>query len=285
MDFYNQDIIKNDYFYYPFSIITYNNIKSITSLGYQGLFSKKHFSKQDLINFTHTIESFCIKENIITEFIRYNPYFENYKIMKDIYPIDYAIDFYSIEVSKPFNLYLQQRTIRLRNAMNKTKPLSIKINNAIRESIIHNALHYKNDFFHNNTSLENLILSKNAILLQAYIDNTEIAASLFLIIDNIAYYIANFSTNENKKYSANVFLLMEFYKYALKNNIEFIGLGGGLNNNDSLAKFKEQFSTHIYPIYHSKIIRNMDIFNKIEKTSNYFPPYLENISISSLIKS
>ena len=146
-------------------------------------------------------------------------------------------------------------------------------------------MQYKNDFFHDSLSLNNLILSKNAILLQAYIDSNEIAASLFLRIDNIAYYIANFSINEGKLYSANVFLLMEFYKYALKNNIKFIGLGGGLKNNDSLAKFKEQFSTHIYPIYHSKIIRNREIFNKIEKTSDYFPPYLDSISINSLIES
>ncbi len=275
--FYNQKLIENNIFYYPFSLIKYKNYISMHSIGYQGIFPKKEFTKADINNFLQLIRKYCKDNNILVEFIRFNPFFDNHNIVKNFLPIEYANDFLSIKIDDYEN-YIKTRPVRYRNALKKTKNLELKIN--IKNSIIINALKYRNDFINSDKTIYDLINNKLAVLFSAYINNNEIASSLFLIIDNIAYYIANYSTNDAKEYNSNVYLINEFYKYAVENNIDFIGLGGGINKKDSLWKFKEQFATHTMKIYHSKITHN-DIYNdiKMQYKSDYFPAYLNDVNI------
>ncbi len=279
---YNQIVIKKDNSRIPFSIVEYNNLRSLISIGYQGPISLNSSINAD--NLLSEIKNTALKNNIVTVFIRYNPVLENHLLFKNIIPIETASSCFIIDTKNDFDNYLNKRPPRLLSIL-KSKPKSnIRTNIHIEKSIIKNALIYNNEYINSIENIKHLINSELAVLIQAFNEDEEIAASIFLKNSNSTIYALNYSSEKGKKEYANIFILMHFIEYAFSSGIDAIYLGAGLNDNDSLALFKKQFSTHTNNVYHSKLIINKSVYNKYNNGNNYFPSWLEKKSIPSLIQ-
>jgi lipid II:glycine glycyltransferase (peptidoglycan interpeptide bridge formation enzyme) len=168
-----------------------------------------------------------------------------------------------------------------------SKPIKDAVSISKEIGLIEEALEFKNEFFCDNNSLTSLIESQFAVQMTYSVNNLEIASSLFIVSKDSAYYIANVSSDMGKHLGANVVLLFEFYKYAFNNGIKYIGLGGGVEENDSLSLFKKQFSTRVLKTNHLKLIHNEELFYKLNenKKEGYFPPYLEDVNILKITQT
>ncbi len=280
---YKQIVIEKSGLEIPFSIIEYNNLRSLVSIGYQGhTFTDSNI---DTNNFLSEMKNTALRNDIITIFIRYNPVIVNHQLFENIIPIELLSSCLLIDTKIDFENYINERPSRLLNIIkNKHKP-NIKTNIDIDKSIIKNALIYNNEYINDIEDMKQLINNDLAVLVQAFDNDEEIAASLFIRNDMSAVYALNYSSVKGKKQYANIFILMYFIEYAFNSSIDIIYLGAGVDNNDSLALFKKQFATYISDVYHSKLIINKPVYDKYNKGNNYFPSWLENKSIPSLISN
>ena len=280
---YKQIVIKKSGLEIPFSIIEYNDLRSLVSIGYQG--HTVTGSSTDADNFLSEIKNTALKNDIITIFIRYNPILLNHQLFENIIPVELASSCLLIDTKIDFENYINERPSRLLNIIkNKHKP-NIKTNIDIGKSIIKNALIYNNEYINDIEDIKRLINNDLAVLIQAYDNNEEIAASLFIRNNESAVYALNHSSEKGKKQYANIFILMYFIEYAFNSSINMIYLGAGVDNNDSLVLFKKQFATYISDVYHSKLIINKPVYDKYNNGNNYFPSWLENKNIPSLISN
>ncbi|MGE3063864.1 MAG: hypothetical protein AB7T10_09585 [bacterium] len=282
IDFYGQHTIETDNFLYPFLIIDYDGILSISSLGYQGPLWKKPPGMVEIEEFVSLRADFVKKSKIVCEFARFNPIISNHINLDGLYSFSTSSSFFVIDVNKPPENYLNDLPVRARSVIRKDCSCDMRISKEM--GIIQNSLIHSNDFYYDNKTLDDAVKSSFAVQIVCGLNGEEVAASLFFASDDTAYYIANASNSTGKRIGANVRIMYEFYKYAYENKIKQIGLGGGLADGDNLSIFKKQFSTRTLLTRHLKLIHNEELYFKASdnKKEGYFPPYLLNKSLLKL---
>jgi len=280
--FYRQNKIETDSFIYPFMLIVYNGLKSISSLGYQGPLWKREPGMLEVEEFFSSRMDFIHKNNIVCEFIRFNPFLENHIPLKGLFNIQESSSFYVIDVKSSPEEYLSSLPNRTRAILSKHLKDTAIISKSV--GLLESALKYKNEFFYDINSLTSLVKSDFAVQMTYLVNDFEVASSLFFVSDYSAYYIANSSSEKGKQYGANAIIIYNFYKYAFNKGFKHIGLGGGINENDSLSLFKKQFANSILKTNHLKLIHNEEIYYKANKNKRerFFPPYLENTNLLKL---
>lgn len=87
-----------------------------------------------------------------------------------------------------------------------------------------------------------------------------------------------YSCYSNAIKDSNRIMLLKLYEYGISNKFEEILLGGGISENDSLARFKEGMGGTAVPCTVYKFIFNEDSYNFLSKSrptqqSNYFPSF------------
>lgn len=279
LDYFRLTVISTDNIIYPFALIDYNGIKSISSIGYQGPLCINEVSLEERELFLSLLDAFASENQIENHFIRYNPILQNHIPFNDSLPSVDSVDFLFIRTTGQYSEYLQHRPARYRNALSSSNSVILKTDMRAEESVITNALKYRNEFFRNPAGIQSAIVSGIAVLYSAMINGKEEAASLFFRNSNSAYYILNYSTDAGKKAHANVFLLNEFINHAFKSDIEYVGLGGGITGKDSLYTFKEQFSNCNSFTFHSRLSgRRKPVLN-----TGFFPDYLKDVFLPNFI--
>ena len=60
-------------------------------------------------------------------------------------------------------------------------------------------------------------------------------------------------------------------------SVKYLNLGGGINNNDGLEKFKISFNGDQRKIFSFKMISDKKIYNKFSENfkNDYFPPFMK----------
>ncbi|EAJ2879870.1 hypothetical protein A0X34_01090 [Campylobacter coli] len=130
-------------------------------------------------------------------------------------------------------------------------------------------------YFFSEEYFEKLFNFRESIILKASLDNKTLAFASFFLCGDFSYY--HLSANSLKS-NANAALLDFFFEYACKNDCKFCFLGGGIQNEDTLFKFKEKFSTLRANFYVGGMIFdkiNFDFLNK-NFTNKYFLKYRFN---------
>ena len=114
-----------------------------------------------------------------------------------------------------------------------------------------------------------------SVILKASLNNEILAYASFFLCGDFSYY--HLSANILKS-NANAALLDFFFEYASNNNSKFCFLGGGVQDNDTLYKFKEKFSILRASYYLGGMIfdkKNFDLLNK-NLINKYFLKYRFN---------
>ena len=279
LDFYSLHVIEENSFFYPFLLIEHNGFKSMSSLGYQGPFWKRVPGLLEIEEFVASRAEFIREHDIVCEFIRFNPFLENQSLLMQIYNIERSSVFYMIDVNEDPEKYFKSLPNRTRTIISKSSEDCVFVSKKV--GILERSLEFGNEFFRDVDSIKHIVESEFAIQLVYMLNNVEEASSLFFVSEDNAYYIANVSSETGKNRGANVALLLEFYKYALKKNIKRIGLGGGVTDGDSLSIFKKQFSTREARTLHMKLIHNEGLYFKANenKKEGFFPPYLNGLNL------
>ncbi|EIA3467560.1 hypothetical protein K7E24_001787, partial [Campylobacter coli] len=117
-------------------------------------------------------------------------------------------------------------------------------------------------YFFSEEYFEKLFDFKESIILKASLDNKVLAFASFFLCGDFSYY--HLSANSLKS-NANAALLDFFFEYANKNACQFCFLGDGVQDEDTLFKFKEKFSTLRADFYVGGMVfdkENFDFLNK-----------------------
>lgn len=248
--------------------------------GYGGIYcsvNDKNFIKEALEN----LKLKAVEQNIIAFFIRFHLFDENLKNYHYLLPF-FTKNKETIIVNTNENIenIRTNYSSRIRSYIKKARK-EINIEFAQKKDYkdffkLYTHTMQRNNadkfYFFNERYFEKLFNFKESIILKASLDNKILAFASFFLCGDFSYY--HLSANSLKS-NANAALLDFFFEYANQNACKFCFLGGGVQNEDTLFKFKEKFSTLRANFYVGGMIFNKEEFDFLNKnfTNKYFLKY------------
>ena len=273
--------------------IKYPYIDIVTPYAFSGpLYQFNDISNKKLLvkEFDDYFSKFCINNNIVSEYVQFNPWITDINLMKEYYDVEFRDKIVGIDLSKNDLLY-DEFNARRRRAIRNAEKNNVEFGIDYEGKMIDEFLRLYNYTIDKYEVIDYYKFDKKFImsLFEEIKGNIYIAYCMYkgqyssicivLTSNNYAhYYLA--SHDPNLKHSNSGSLLI--YKIAEKEKLEGrkIFILGGADGN--LLEFKQTF-THdcYYDYYIGKKIRNMIIYNDLVKEngnydSNYFPLYRAN---------
>ena len=273
-----------------------------TPYGYSGpLFNNT--TDQDIIAFWKKVDKWYIKNNVVTEFIRFNLE-NNYKHYSGhLIP---SLSNIKGEISDFDTLWVSFKQ-KVRNNYRKAEKslLTCQLNSGIISQEILNSFYHiyiktmtrntaSKNYFYKKDYFENLVkYHPDKILIAIVYKELAPVSSEFIIINNgTLYSYLGGTLSEYFETRPNDFLKIEIMKWAIKNNKKHYVLGGGRKDFDGLYKYKKSFfpkDNDVIFYTGRKIINESFYYNllkdiEIEYTDtnsllldskNYFPKYNE----------
>lgn len=279
--------INNELILYPFLINainalgyklqeTYYDIQG--AYGYNGIVSSTN--NQKFVNqFYVFFNQFCLHNNIVAEFTRFNPIIENHHLADSAYEISKNRKTLIINLKDSYeNIWMNSYSTTNRNIIRKTisNNLVANIYTDLDQIIRFKDLYYEtmtnvdaNKYYFFNENYFKSLVNDNVdrvFLFTVEKDEKLVSSILILIYKNYAHYHLSGRTMEYSKLNANNFLLNEAVKFAMDKNCTIFHLGGGRGNeeNDQLLKFKANFSKSEKYFFIGKKIFNTDIYTAIQ---------------------
>ncbi|MGN0151061.1 MAG: GNAT family N-acetyltransferase [Wujia sp.] len=231
---------------------------------------------------------FCQKNNIIAEYIRFDPWNTDENFFSRVYNVKSHGFSYCHRLQEDF--FMTQYSSKRRNQIRKAINNGVKIDFSQDSEKVKVLLElYKYTAEKHNISdyytldLEFLeryfeILKGNVYLGIAYWEDIPIAAAMFLNGGDIFHYHFSASHPDYTDLNAISLLLMEAAKVGQRDGCKLMDLGGATPGS-GLEIFKRSLtkSDEIYPCYIGTKIRNKEIYNKLVELNgcnkDRFPEY------------
>ena len=229
-------------------------------------------------------EKWCLKNNIVSEFVRFHPVLENHLCASayDVIPLGNTV---SLDLSSPETIWANI-TSKNRNVIRKAQKNSIKIYNGRYPEIygifreIYNSTMDKDNadsyYYFSPEFYESVCddLPHNAQVFYAVMDGKVIAASIMLMTNGRMNYHLSGSVREYANLAPSNLLLYEAALWGCANGYKSLYLGGGVGSGeDSLFKFKKSFyRLDDLPRFHiGKKIFNEELYNYLISLRNDLP--------------
>ncbi len=249
--------------------------------GYNGVLTNS-YDPVFIDSFYNSFSEFCSNNNIIAEFTRFNPLLGNYKfsekhmnVFKDRETValdltrDYSDIWENEYSSKNRNIIRKARKMGYTSEVLRNPPETeierfITIYNSNMQMV--NATNYyffNRDFFKNTFNL----LGDYAHLINVLDNSGEVVcSSIFLHYGKYFHYHFSGRVNGSDN-SVNSFLLDEAVIYAKGLGAKIFHFGGGRSSapDDSLLKFKSNFSKTRLPFCIGKKVHNQAVYNEVVK--------------------
>jgi len=247
--------------------------------GYNGVLTSS-MDSEFILDFYETFDLCCHEENIIAEFTRFHPILQNELFSLNDMSTIRDRETVMIDLKKPYaEIWDDDYSSKNRNMIRKairlgyicqieTTPGQHSIDRFI--SIYHHSMrlagaepyyYFNKDFFNNMFKY-----LKDKIYLFNILNQTGeiICSSIFLHYNDYFHYHLS-GRNENADNAVNNFLLDSAVKFAQEMGAKLFHLGGGRSNaeDDSLLKFKRNFSRIAIPFYIGKRVLNEKVYNEV----------------------
>ncbi|MGF3112263.1 hypothetical protein [Facklamia sp. P9177] len=250
-------------------------------------------SKESLIReFNKEFNDFCNRNNIVSEFVRFHPIYDNGEDFKIIYEIETIRKTVATEINNDINNYENQfsksarKTIRrcLRDGLTYEYNIHPKNLDTFQE-VYYSTMdrkssdeYYYFDQLYFNDFIKNF--GENILNINIFYKNNIIASSLYFYSNQILNAHLSGTKSEFLYLSPAYLLKYASYEWGKANNIKLIHYGGGTSNalEDSLLKFKRKFGKKEFDFKVAKKVRNTSIYNKLinitgNQNSTFFPAY------------
>ena len=282
--FFFINLRDKEIFYMPIIVKKIKNNNSFffeTLHGYSGPISNS-IEESFLIDSWKKFYKNCVMKNIISGFIRFNPFLKNHLIAKniDFIKIENAKQIIFSKLDQKYDFYYSKYSKNVKKNLKNFKKNKLKLIQTINQEYINKFLelylqsmeeksslksyrynlNYFNDlfkYFSANIGLISVLESK---------DNNYLSGLLYIKFNNIIHVHLSCSNKLGKKYSAPFGMRnFLFEKFAGTSNI--INFGGGLTNqkNDSLFSFKKGFSDDYKDYFIGKVVINKDLHNEFSR--------------------
>ena len=198
-------------------------------------------------------ENWCIKNGIISEFVRFHPVLENYKYCENSYDVVALGNTVSMDLSSPEIIWSNIHS-KNRNMIRKAKKNGISIYSGRYPEIyrvfreIYNGTMDKDNaeayYYFGENFYESILndLPQNAQVFYAVYEGKIIAASIMLAANGYMNYHLSGSIKEYSNMAPSNLLLYEAALWGNANGCRSLYLGGGVGSGeDTLYKFKKAF--------------------------------------------
>lgn len=263
----------------------------VTPYGFNGpLILELNIEKEKFVEeFDNAFQRYCEENNIVAEYIRFSPWFENHLLFEKYYNL--RLNKKTIAIDLTVNdILMDEINSKRRNCIRSAMKKDVKIEfdftgetiedfyNLYQKTIQKNDIgeYYwlEIDFLKEHfEKLKDHVFIANAIY-----EDKIVSSSIIVYADKQMHYLYSANDYEYTFTNGNSLLLYEVAEWGKKNNIEKFHLGGASKSED-LMKFKLSFTkSEGYDYYVGSKIRQNDIYNKlVEITNNYdndfFPKY------------
>jgi len=261
-----------------------------TPYGYGGFLCD---GKSDDLSFKH-YGKWCRENNIVSEFIRFNPIFDNVHFAKDYFEVSYLRNTVGTKLYEGVDFMYTEFTKSCRKSINKAlqdgvsfkitlNPESInKFYDIYCSSMDRNSAedyyYFGSEYF--NKCLE--LLKDNIVLVEAIMDNTIIAMGFYFVYKKVIHIHLSGTLSKYINFSPAYILKYAIATWGKENGYELLHHGGGRSNasDDSLYMFKKKFGKNTeFQFYTGKKIWNTNIYSELCEVANvnhdidYFPAY------------
>lgn len=260
--------------------------------GYNGVVSSTR--DQGFINdFYKTFDQFCNENNIIAEFVRFHPLLGNESFSRNNMTVIKDRETVAIDLTKDHSdIWESGYTSKNRNMIRKAikQGYVVEILNSPKTEdldtfidIYYNsmaAVNAEQYYFFKKGYFTNIFkyMSNNAFLFNV-VDPAcgVVCAAIFLKYGDYFHYHLSGRKNDSDN-SVNNFLIDRTLDFAKKEGAKYFHLGGGrsTSHDDTLLKFKKNFSKQTLTFYIGKKIHNQTIYHQVvEQWAHKYPEKVE----------
>ena len=286
-----------------FSHLSEEYFDIISPYGYSGFLSS--FVDMDIGEFIDVFDDYCRQENIVNEFIRFNPLIQNdkYKGIDKLELIKWSETVF-IDLADPLEGI--KKRFSSANKRNINKAIKNQLQMVELEYNEKNIIEFYKIYSH---TMERLSATdfyyfskeyfyslkeelKDAVKLFKIVNSSgdNMAMLLFLGYDKYFHYHLGGSLEAYWDLRPNNLLFFRVIEWAKLHGYEKLHLGGGYKKNDNLFRFKKSFSPLTLPYFIVKRIHNRKIYDDLYRINmqylkgknvrdydkSYFPAYRVN---------
>lgn len=245
--------------------------------GYNGVISSSN-DREFINDFYKSFDKYCSENNIIAEFTRFHPLLSNYKFSEQNLNVVFDRQTISLDLTKDYdNIWKEEYSGKNRNMIKKAEKLGVTSNISQDENDYTNFIELyaetmKNvgatDYYYfDKTYFSNIRkgLNNNQYLIVSKINDEFVGGMILFIYGDYAHYHLSARKREYGKYAINNHFLNYAVKIAKEQGCKSFHFGGGTGSdeNDTLFKFKSNFSTQRGEFHFGKKIHNLEIYNKV----------------------
>jgi hypothetical protein len=254
----------------------------LTPYGFSGFVGNGQFPE-----FRHYWKKFVKEKGYICGYIGLNPVFEdsNYYEVNEAYQYNniYVLDL-TLTTADLFTKLSSNRKRQLNHWEDSFSKITLE-----KPAVTEFFLGHYHDFFRSRNASRTYDFSRETLLFLTNLENIFIAGiqisgkveavSVFAYTTDMGEFLFNISLDEGQRYSA---LLLWYGVIQLKSiGIPSFNLGGGVRENDGIAKFKQRFGGKELPLKSLKQVYDPRVYEQLcwqvnvdpNDRSGYFPPY------------
>jgi hypothetical protein len=205
--------------------------------------------------FVDEFHKFCLENNIVSEFVRLNPFFKNHEPLSNITGgVKEAGTVVYVDLTVSENVLWKNLKKSNRNCITKAKHENVEIYKTKKSEdveefykIYNKSMDLRNAkemYYFPREFYDSLfdLLRENVNLFVARHEGEIISASLFIGGKDFIHYFLSGTSPETSSLGSNNLLLYEALLWAKGQGYKIFNLGGGYQTGDSLSRFKSTFS-------------------------------------------
>jgi len=229
-----------------------NAIDIMSPYGYNGYLACT--KEMAMGGFFRTLHNYCNQNQVVSELIRFHPIISNHDYCQSFIPIQKLSEVIVIDLTLDLDTIWHNFEPSCRNKIRKARKNYVKI--IIDEDYKNLAEFYKlyigtmqrlkalGYYYFSREWFESLLhlLPSNIALFHAQLDAKIIMSGIFLFTKDFIHYFLSGSDYAFNNLGANNLMLYKVAEWAKTRGIKYFNLGGGVQGQDSLFKFKASFS-------------------------------------------
>lgn len=240
--------------------------------GYNGLISSTN-DDSFINNFWQCFDRYCQENDIVAEFMRFHPLLQNHKYASTKMKIFYSRKTIALDL-RTDDIWMHHISSKNRNMIRKAIKEGVYIvesddyesfrklyNNTMKDLDANDFYFFPQSYYERYKQ----VFHEKSFLCFAMYEGEIIAGSMFMMSDNITHYHLSARDRRYSSYAANNLILWYAIQKAKECNCRWFHLGGGTteSDDDSLLKFKKEFSKDIAEFWIGKRIHNQEVYEKI----------------------
>lgn len=260
--------------------------------GYNGLITSAD-DKGFIAEFWESFDQWCLESDVVAEFMRFHPLLNNHLLASPQMKTFYSRHTVALDLTDN-DIWMHQISSKNRNMIRKAEKEGVKIVESDDYETFRKLydgtmtdLHAEDFYFFPQSYYDEYkqTFKDKSMLCFAVLEGKIIAGSMFMFSDDYAHYHLSARDRGYSRYAANNLILWYGIQKAKERGCKWFHFGGGTTgeDDDSLLKFKKEFSKTLCEFWIGKRVHNQKVYDQIaEQWKTKYPESYEKNHIKLL---